>query len=113
MQALAVLPDGRLACGSNDGIVRLWDLRIGAETARLSGHTDCVTALTVVSDAGRGWRLASSASDNTVRLWDVNNTSELCRLEVDASVHCLLALPDGRLATGDNLGRLHWLEIVD
>jgi hypothetical protein len=30
-----VLADGRLTSGSGDNTVRLWDVRIGAETARL------------------------------------------------------------------------------
>jgi len=29
------------------------------------------------------------------------------------SLLCLLALPDGRLLAGDELGRLHWLKVLD
>jgi WD40 repeat protein len=75
--ALCVLPDGRLASGSNDGMIRshdeirsddrtirLWDLTAGAETARLEGHSDAVTALCVLPDG----RLASGSYDRTIRL---------------------------------------------
>ena len=113
--ALCQLADGRLASGSYDSTIRLWDVQSGAETARLEGPSFWVTALCQLADG----RLASGSYDKTIRLWDVQTGSchEITRLEVDAPVTCLasllLAAPlDGRLVAGDQLGRLHWLEIV-
>jgi hypothetical protein len=51
--------------------------------------------------------------DNTIRLWELASGNEITRLEVDAAVLCLAALPDGRLIAADALGRLHWLEIAE
>jgi hypothetical protein len=34
-------------------------------------------------------------------------------LETDAPINCISALPAARVIAGDDLGRLHWLEIVD
>ena len=39
--------------------------------------------------------------------------AETARLEIDAPITCIAALPSGRLVAGDAIGRLHWLEIVD
>ena len=64
INALAVLPDGRLASGADDGTIRLWDPASGACTATLEGHTGSVFALAVLP----GERLASGAGDRTIRL---------------------------------------------
>jgi WD40 repeat protein len=107
-----VLPDGRLASGSVDHTVRLWDLTRGAETARFDGHSSVVTALCMLPDG----RLVSGWGDKTIRLWELFARSEVSRLEVDAPIECLIALtavPGIHLIAGDQIGRLHWLEVVD
>jgi WD40 repeat protein len=58
-------------------------------------------------------RLASGSWDNTIRLRDLKTGVKTARLEIDAMVCCLVALPATCFVAGDALGRLHWLEIVD
>ena len=104
--ALCLLPDGRLALGSYDRTIRLWDAAAGAETARLEGHSSGVAALCLLPDG----RLASGSLDKTIRLWDVAAGAETARLEGHSGeVAALCLLPDGRLAVScswDNTIRL-------
>ena len=63
---LAVLPDGRLASGSYDNTVRVWDVSDGGSCALTqSGHTNYVSSLTVLPDG----RLVSGSYDATLRVW--------------------------------------------
>ena len=65
--ALSFSPDGsRLASGSGDKTLKLWDVATGVPIATLEGHTHSITSL---SFSPNGSRLASGSYDNTVRLW--------------------------------------------
>jgi WD40 repeat protein len=62
----------RLAVGTHDGPIAIYDVRTSAKWKILEGHTGNVTCLTFDS---KGNILASySAVDNTIRLWKVGNT---------------------------------------
>jgi hypothetical protein len=107
--SLCLLADGRLVSGSQDNTIRLWDMAMGAETACLEGHTSSVRALCVLPDG----RLASGSGDNTIRLWDVGKVVEIVRLELDAPVFAIVAPRPRLFVVGDDLGQLHWLEVLD
>jgi uncharacterized protein (TIGR02996 family) len=68
--AVALSPDGkRIASGTSDGAVQLWEVAGGAQLATLRGHEDGVEAVTFAPD---GRRLASGSHDGTVRVWDLD-----------------------------------------
>ncbi|CCU75898.1 unnamed protein product [Blumeria hordei] len=58
--------DAALACGTADGMVRLWDLRSGQVHRSLVGHTGPVTALQF-DDV----HLVTGSLDRSVRIWDL------------------------------------------
>jgi WD40 repeat protein len=108
INALAVLPDGRLASGSDDLTIGLWDVSTGAETARLEGHEAWVRALAVLPDG----RLASASWDKTIRLWDAATGAETARLDLDSVVTCLAIIgSESLIFAGDQSGRIHWLKV--
>jgi WD40 repeat protein len=94
---VCVLPDGRLASGSLDDTIRLWDMKAGTESARLEGHSGQVKAPCCRTGGSSGsW-------DGTIRLWDVKAGTESARLEGHSGrVSALCVLPGGRLALGED-----------
>ncbi len=98
--ALAYSPDGSLlAAAASDGVVRIWDVRMGKETARLQGHS------------GRAWclawdhcgkMLASGGGEleqpGEIVLWEVATGRRLLEMAGHhGPVRGLTFHPDGRL----------------
>jgi WD40 repeat protein len=97
--ALVTLPDGRLAYGSDDNTIRLWDPASGACERVFDGHHRSVRALAVLGDG----RLASGSSDHTIRLWEP--TTGACERVFEGHQSWVIALAelgDGRLASGSS-----------
>jgi predicted NACHT family NTPase len=68
INSVAFSPDSkRLASGSADQTVKLWDTVTGQEILTLKGNTGGLTSVAFSPD---GKRLASASEDGTVRMWD-------------------------------------------
>lgn len=68
VRCVAWSPDGRrLATGSRDAAVRLWDVATGTTLRVLEGHTDTVSSVAWAPD---GNSLATGSKNCSMRLWD-------------------------------------------
>jgi serine/threonine protein kinase/WD40 repeat protein len=74
---VAFSSDGRLATASDDGVVKIWDVRTAKEMLSLKGHRDGVTSITFSWD---GKILASASKDGSIILWDVLTGRQIKRI---------------------------------
>ncbi|KAI4157032.1 MAG: hypothetical protein LQ342_008546 [Letrouitia transgressa] len=89
------LDDKLLASVSDDKVVRLWDLEIGASPTLLIGHKSGFRSLACSHD---GRTIASGSYDKTTKLWDVNTSTCLhTLLGHEAAVSSLSFSSDDKL----------------
>ena len=90
VMSLAMLADGRLASGGDDGKIKLWPTD-GTDEPVVLSHGSWVYSLAVLADG----RLASGGGDGNVKLWLVDEQKLIAAL-------CLRA---GRNLTKDEWAR--------
>jgi WD40 repeat protein/tRNA A-37 threonylcarbamoyl transferase component Bud32 len=96
---LAFSPDGsRLAAGSWNHAVKIWDVATGKALATLNGHSGVVWGVAFSPD---GSRLVSGSADGTIKLWNTADNQELRTLKGHTgAIRSVAFSPDGgRLAS--------------
>ncbi len=69
VMSVAYSPDGhRIAAGSSDRTIKIFDANDGRVLSTLDGHTDGVLSVRFAPD---GQQLVSGSYDNTARIWDL------------------------------------------
>ena len=102
---MAFSPDGRrIASGSWDRTVKLWDTATGQEVLTLRGHSEPVDC---VAFSPEGSRIATASFDRTIRLWDTANGQQRLTLRGHSRAVLRVAFsPDGhRLASAGKADR--------
>ncbi|WBW72052.1 mitochondrial outer membrane fission complex, WD repeat subunit Mdv1 [Schizosaccharomyces osmophilus] len=84
--------DAAVASGTVDGLIRIWDLRVGLPVRSFFGHTAPVSTLQFDSNY-----LYSGSFDNSVRIWDLRSGSPLDIIPMEKRVSSLRVC-EGRLA---------------
>lgn len=96
---LMQLSDGRIASGSNDETIKIWNVSTGECEKTFTGHDNDGFPLIQLSDR----RIASGCNNKTINIWNVNTGACDMRLKGHSnSVRTLIQLSgsDGRIASG-------------
>ncbi|MBX9582740.1 MAG: WD40 repeat domain-containing protein, partial [Gemmataceae bacterium] len=99
--SLAFAPDGRLAAGTADGLVQVWDPETGRAGVTFQAHAPGVTGVAFTPD---GAKLVTAGRDRAVGVWESATGRPLLTLKghVDA-VWGVAAAPDGHRAASVGL----------
>ena len=97
VRSLACLGEGKLASGSRDSTIKIWNIETGDCERTLEGHSGYVLSLASLGDG----RLASGSGDSTIKIWNIETGDCVRTLEGHSgTVWSLAFLGDARLASG-------------
>lgn len=105
--ALAIHPNGYiLASASQDGTLKLWNLRTSKLLEEIEGHQEAINTLTFTPD---GEILISGSRDRSIKLWRSGTGELLKTLENTGNINAIAVHPSGVLfASGSREGIRLW-----
>lgn len=95
--ALATLNNNRIASGSNDKLIKIWDMHRMICIKVLEGHFGSVLSLKYLNDS----RLASGSGDKTIKIWNIDSMS--CDITLrghNSEVYTLTQMTNEKLISG-------------
>jgi WD40 repeat protein len=84
---------GYFATGSEDFLIKIWDINQGKEIKTLPGHTDEVKAISYSPD---GKYLASASLDSTIRIWNAFDYTPVRIIKTNLPQTIIKFTPDGK-----------------
>ncbi|KAG2126823.1 WD40-repeat-containing domain protein [Suillus clintonianus] len=70
VRSVSVSPDGKyIVSGSDDKIIRVWDLGTGETVGSLRGHTGPIWSVSISPDSKH---IVSGSEDKSIRVWDLD-----------------------------------------
>jgi len=110
VNAMAALPENRVASGSGDGAVKSWDLASGRCTATFPGHTASVSAMTRLGSD----HIVSSSWDFTIRIWSLglHSLGSFILGDCGCKVHSVTAVSARSVASGSQDGQVRLWDVA-
>jgi len=93
VNAVAFLPDGRIATGGEDATIAIWQPGASTPERVLKGHTGPIVSLAISPD---GRMLGSASWDRTARLWSLRDGASQVLEGHAQNVNGIAFTPDGR-----------------
>lgn len=95
LNALTVLPDGRLATGNVNGTIRIWDLTNNRVSIFKGTEEGAISDMAFLPDG----RLVTCGYDYTIRVWDLNTKEVIILPNQGEQPEHLAVMPDGRIVS--------------
>ncbi|MEP7029767.1 MAG: c-type cytochrome [Pseudolabrys sp.] len=93
VNAVAILSDGKLVTGGEDGKIAIWKPGDAAPLQVFTGHTAPIVALAVSPD---GKRIASASWDRTARIWPLDGGAPTVLEGHQQNINGVAFTPDGK-----------------
>lgn len=79
IECLLELDENKIASGSDDGTIKVWNIKTQKELFTLKGHEDWISSLVKIDEN----KIASASGDGTIKVWDIKTKKELISIPIE------------------------------